>query len=345
MTRRSASWLNFEGKPMLYESIEKTKMILSSIHWPIYWSGELTGELVSIALLLCFVTLSNLELRFPKLAYTPWQKRLSYQTNISLFVLNSIVITVFSISTLLAIAERYSGSGLLSYLSTPALKALVSLLAIDLVLYLWHQACHRLEFLWLFHRVHHSDSSMNVSTAFRLHFVEIFATTCLKLLLIVTLGIDKMSVLAMETLILLCTMFHHTNTSFKYERMLGCFMIVPLLHRLHHATERSDHDHNYGTVFSFWDRLLGTLSLAEPERIGIKNSPPENVLNLLKFGFGWEAPVCINPPNLDLMIAEAAFYKAEKRNFCPGDELRDWLEAKSDILRERVINPQRNHFG
>ncbi len=319
---------------MLYELIVKIKMILSSTHWPIYWSGEFTGELVTLAFLLCFVTLSNLEIRFPKLAISRRQHRLSYQTNLSLFILNSIVITVFSVATLLTIAERYSGNGLLSYLSSPALKALLSLLAIDLMLYLWHQACHRFEFLWLLHRVHHSDSSMNVSTAFRLHFVEIFATTCLKVLLIVTLGIDKPLVLIAETLILLCTMFQHTNTRFKYERILGYFMIVPILHRLHHATERSDYDHNYGVIFSLWDKLLGTLSLAEPERIGIENCPPENVLNLLKFGFGWEAPVCIRPPNLDLMIAEAAFYKAEKRNFCPGDELRDWLEAKSDILRE-----------
>lgn len=95
---------------MLNELIEKTKIILSSSHRPIYWPGELTGELVTLALLLCFVTLSNLELRFPKLAYTPRQKKLSYETNISLFVLNSIVITVFSISTLLAVAERHSGS-------------------------------------------------------------------------------------------------------------------------------------------------------------------------------------------------------------------------------------------
>jgi sterol desaturase/sphingolipid hydroxylase (fatty acid hydroxylase superfamily) len=330
---------------MLYELIEKTKTILLNTHWPIYWPGELTGELVTLTLLLCFVTLSNLELRFPRLTYTSWQKRLSYQTNISLFVLNSIVITVFSVSTLLAIAERYSGNGLLSLVPNPLVKVLLSLLAIDLLLYIWHQACHRLALLWLFHRVHHSDSTMNVSTAFRLHFVEIFATTCLKVLLIVTLGIDKVLVLTLETLILLCSMFHHTNTRFKYERMLGCMIIVPSLHRLHHSSVRSEYEHNYGTVFSFWDRLFGTFSVAEPESIGIDNRPPENILSLIKFGFGWEAPVYSNPPNVDLMIAEAAFYKAEKRNFRPGDELRDWLEAKSEILRENVINPQQNRFG
>ena len=99
---------------MLYDLIEKTTMILSNSHWPTFLPSELTGELVTLALLVCFVTMSNLELRFPKLAYTLRQKRLSYETNISLCVLNSIVITVFSISTLLTVAERYSGNGLLS---------------------------------------------------------------------------------------------------------------------------------------------------------------------------------------------------------------------------------------
>ncbi|MDD5412476.1 MAG: DUF2934 domain-containing protein, partial [Methylobacter sp.] len=33
------------------------------------------------------------------------------------------------------------------------------------------------------------------------------------------------------------------------------------------------------------------------------------------------------------MITEAAYYKAEKRAFTPGNELRDWLEAKREIIR------------
>ena len=32
------------------------------------------------------------------------------------------------------------------------------------------------------------------------------------------------------------------------------------------------------------------------------------------------------------MIAEAAYYKAEKRGFYPGNDIRDWLEAKSEII-------------
>jgi sterol desaturase/sphingolipid hydroxylase (fatty acid hydroxylase superfamily) len=317
---------------MLNELIAKTTLTLSSASWS-SWPVELTGELVAFTLLICFVGLSNLEARFPKLYRPARQTRQSYQTNISLFVFNSLLMSVCSVSTLFIIAERYSSVGLLNYVSSPALKAVLGFLAVDLLLYVWHQACHRVDLLWIFHRVHHNDPYLNVSTAFRLHFVEILATNSLKALLIIFLGIDKMLVLTIETVITLCIMFHHTNISFKYECVLGRFMIVPFLHRVHHSTERSEHDSNYGAMLSVWDRLFGTLSEVEPKRIGIKGNSPQDLFNLIKFGFSLGTPTRVQPANLDAMIAEAAYYKAEKRNFYPGYNLRDWLEAKADISR------------
>lgn len=35
------------------------------------------------------------------------------------------------------------------------------------------------------------------------------------------------------------------------------------------------------------------------------------------------------------MIAEAAFFRAERRGFVPGGELDDWLQAEREI--ERVV--------
>jgi hypothetical protein len=88
-------------------------------------------------------------------------------------------------------------------------------------------------------------------------------------------------------------------------------------------------------VFSIWDRLFGTLTELEPAEIGIKNSSPQTVLGLVKFGFSPANPVPVYELDLSLksMIAEAAYYKAEKRAFTPGNELRDWLEAKREIIR------------
>lgn len=31
------------------------------------------------------------------------------------------------------------------------------------------------------------------------------------------------------------------------------------------------------------------------------------------------------------MIAEAAYYRAERRGFSPGNEMSDWLEAEADV--------------
>lgn len=42
----------------------------------------------------------------------------------------------------------------------------------------------------------------------------------------------------------------------------------------------------------------------------------------------------VTPEKRHRMIAEAAYYRAERRNFCGGEEesLRDWLEAEIDRL-------------
>ena len=35
------------------------------------------------------------------------------------------------------------------------------------------------------------------------------------------------------------------------------------------------------------------------------------------------------------MVAEAAYYRAQERNFHPGNELDDWLQAERDIDARR----------
>ncbi|HEX5460984.1 MAG TPA: DUF2934 domain-containing protein [Steroidobacteraceae bacterium] len=38
-----------------------------------------------------------------------------------------------------------------------------------------------------------------------------------------------------------------------------------------------------------------------------------------------------DPAHRHTMIAEAAYYRAEKRHFEPGHELDDWLQAEAEI--------------
>lgn len=293
------------------------------------------GELATVFLFGLFCLLSYFEFNSPREQLPLKPLRLSYKTNIGLLIFNSLLMSLLSVSSLFIIAQHYSGQGLLRYLPNPALQAILSFLTLDLLLYFWHRACHQFSGLWMFHRVHHNDLYLNTSTAFRIHFLELLFTNLLKAAYIIILGIDQLLVLINETLMTIFIMFHHSNISFKGEKLLGRVFIVPYLHLTHHSTERSEHDRNYGAALSLWDRLLGTLAETSPAAVGIKESSPQDFIRLITFGFSRltspdTQPV---PANLDNMIAEAAYYRAEKRNFMPGYELIDWLEAKKEIIK------------
>jgi sterol desaturase/sphingolipid hydroxylase (fatty acid hydroxylase superfamily) len=317
-------------------SIEFTSLI-TFVESYLTWISSLSGELATFSLLIAFVVLSAVELNYPVRNLPLKQLRQSYQANIGLFIFNSIVISLVSATPLAMLADRYSGQGLMSHIANPAWKALLSFVLLDLLLYCWHRISHSFDGLWMFHKVHHNDPYLNVSTAFRLHIVELLIITALKSAYIVLLGVDKTMVVTNETLLVLFIMFHHSNISFRGEKHVGRVIIAPYLHRAHHSTERNEHDNNYGAVFSIWDRLFGTFAEREPLEIGIKNNSPQTVFGLVKFGFTSASPAPEPVYELDLklksMIAEAAYYKAEKRAFKPGNELRDWLEAKREIIR------------
>ncbi|MCL7420136.1 MAG: sterol desaturase family protein [Methylobacter sp.] len=321
----------------------------------ITWAALTSGELATTALLVFFIILSTLEVSAPKEKLPSMGRRKSFQANINLFVFNSAALSLLPVSSLLLLAEQYSGNGLLSYIANPVWAAVLSFLLLDLMHYFWHKASHSFDCLWMFHKVHHSDPYLNVSTAFRVHFIELFIITALKAAYIILLGADKTTVLINETITTLFVMFHHSNITFRGEKLLGRLIIVPCLHRVHHSTERREHDRNYGFVLSIWDRLFGTCAELEPAGIGIKNNVPQDLLNLLKLGFTSDpAPAAPVPEHVKPMIAEAAYYKAKCRDFSPGHELYDWLEAERDILgvmykdslqrqpsrRQKLFNPK-----
>jgi sterol desaturase/sphingolipid hydroxylase (fatty acid hydroxylase superfamily) len=289
------------------------------------------GGIATYILTLFFVLFVIFEFCDPREKLLTKQLRQSYRANIELFVFNSVLMSLLSVPSLLVLAEKFADKGLLNYIPNPIWKAVLSFLAIDLLLYVLHKASHRFDCLWVFHKVHHNDPYLNVSTAFRIHFLEILIINAMKAMLIIALGIKGSLLFANEMIITFFTMMHHANISFRGEKFLGRAIITPYLHRVHHSTQRNEHDRNFGTVLSIWDRLFGTLAELKPTVIGLNGNSPQDLISLVKGGFTRNSSV--QPVNLDVMIAEAAYYKAEKRCFRPGNELRDWLEAKSEIIR------------
>ncbi len=204
----------------------------------------------------------------------------SYATNLFLMVFGDTMMSFLSVSSLVFVVAKYSDFGLLRGTSG-MFSFVISLVIFDLALYFWHRARHRSPFLWMFHQTHHSDLVMNTTTAFRLHFVEIFFTTIVKALFIIVVGISSDLVLLNEMIVVLCAMFHHTNISFRGEEWASCFMVVPYSHRVHHSTKPSEYHRNFGAIFSFWDRIFGTLVKTDPDEVGLKHLGEQSFFSIL----------------------------------------------------------------
>lgn len=292
------------------------------------WQLPSTEDACVFAVLLTFALLLVLEVRLGQ-GQRHGAARRSYLANFYTFLFNDTVMSLLSVSSLLVLAGHLYGRGLLSGVEQAWLKGFLTFVLLDLLFYGWHRANHTWDWLWRFHKVHHSDRYVNVSTAFRLHFMEVLLATLVKAAFIVAMGMDASHVAIAEAVTTLFVMFHHANISFRAERWLSRAFVMPYLHRLHHSVLRAEHDRNFGAVFSYWDRLFGTLDQREPFAIGLKYVPSMDFLELLRFGF---APNAVsNARQFDAMVAEAAYFRAEKRGFLPGFELHDWLEAEREI--------------
>lgn len=299
---------------MLKELNYSITLLQSYLTWLLNRSA---GELAAYFLLAFFVLFAALEFAHPKKKWPAKPLFQSYRANAGLFMFNSVLVSLLSLPSLLALAGQYADRGLLSHVADPVVRAMLAFLAIDLLLYALHRACHRFDCLWMFHKVHHNDAQLNVSTAFRIHFLEIVLIGLLKAAMIVVLGIDAGLLLANETLIVLFTMFHHANISFSGEQWLGRVIVTPYLHRVHHSTQRCEHDRNYGAVLSVWDRLFGTLAELEPAAVGVNGSSERDFPGLIRCGLTRHQE------------SGPTKRESERRGFRLASKHWDWLETEN----------------
>lgn len=141
--------------------------------------------------------------------------------------------------------------------------ALGALLLFDAWSYAWHRINHEIPFFWRFHRVHHSDPQMDVTTANRFHIGEIFFSSLFRIPLIALFGIYLWELVLYETLMFAVVQFHHSDVEIpeKVDRVIRAVIVSPNMHRVHHSRWQPETDSNYSSLFSFWDRLARTFRL------------------------------------------------------------------------------------
>jgi sterol desaturase/sphingolipid hydroxylase (fatty acid hydroxylase superfamily) len=80
--------------------------------------------------------------------------------------------------------------------------------------------------------------------------------------IILVLAIPLASVVVFELLLLLATVFHHSNLRLlpAFERFLSAIIVTPAIHWVHHHALRRDTDSNYSTILSVWDHMFASRS-------------------------------------------------------------------------------------
>ena len=186
-----------------------------------------------------------------------------WSNNLALVVIDTIILRLtFPILAVgLAVIAQDNGWGLFNIIGLDGWVAiLLSVIILDLVIYLQHVMFHAVPALWRLHRMHHADLAFDVTTGLRFHPIEILLSMVIKLAVVVALGPPAVAVLIFEVLLNATAMFNHSNVRLPEfaDRVLRLVVVTPDMHRVHHSVRPEETNSNFGFNLPWWDRLLGT---------------------------------------------------------------------------------------
>lgn len=214
-----------------------------------------------------FLTLAVLEVLSPRRHVQPVKAR-RWFTNIAILVIDSVLVRLLFRTAAVggALWAAQSGFGLFNIIAVPFWLAFAaSFVVLDFAVWLEHVASHKVPLFWRIHRMHHSDTDFDITTALRFHPLEIILSMAWKYLVVLALGAPALSVLVFEIVLNGTAMFNHSNLKLPIalDKWVRLFVVTPDMHRIHHSTDRRETDSNYGFNLPVWDRLFGTY-IAEP---------------------------------------------------------------------------------
>lgn len=175
-----------------------------------------------------------------------------------------LVLTNFALTSLSAfLAETMSRNriGLLAKLQSHHwILAFLGVAGLDLCAYFAHVFLHKIPLGWKFHRVHHSEMEVDVTTAFRQHPGETFWRTAWQCLGIAVLGLPFWIVAVYLSVSSVNALLEHANVRMndRFDKVLRLLIVTPNMHKIHHSRVIAESDSNYSNIFSIWDRLART---------------------------------------------------------------------------------------
>jgi sterol desaturase/sphingolipid hydroxylase (fatty acid hydroxylase superfamily) len=138
-------------------------------------------------------------------------------------------------------------------------QVVVAVVLGDLVVYWFHRACHRFDFLWRFHAVHHSSEHLDWLAAHREHPFDGVATQICMNFPAIALGVPVRHLAGIAVLRGVWAVFVHSNVRLPLGP-LKWILGAPELHHWHHAKLEGESRvvHNYANLAPYLDWIFGT---------------------------------------------------------------------------------------
>ncbi|MGI9366467.1 MAG: sterol desaturase family protein [Rhizobiaceae bacterium] len=221
---------------------------------------ESTVRLIAFALLFVVFALSEAVKPRRKLTVSKTNR---WFTNLAIVVLDSLIVRLIFPAAAVGVAfwASANGIGVFNLINAPFwIAVIVSFVVLDFAVWLSHVLSHKIPLFWRFHRMHHADRDIDVTTAIRFHPIEIVLSMIWKAAWVLVLGAPAAAVIIFETVLNGTAMFNHSNTRLSriMDQILRSFVVTPDMHRVHHSTNSDETDSNYGFNLPWWDKLFGT---------------------------------------------------------------------------------------
>lgn len=214
------------------------------------------------------------------------------------FTLTTAIIGFGLAGVLLAASDMVANNqfGLLYVVDLPLWgQLIVGVLLLDFIgAYLVHYTEHKVKWMWKFHLVHHSDTTVDVTTGLRHHPGETIFRIGFTILAVIIVGTPMWLIMVYQSLSVLFAHITHANIRMpkSADRVLSWLFVTPLMHKVHHHYTQPLTDTNFGNIFSIWDRIFGTFAQVEDTKslvygIDTHMDTKENddIVNLLKIPF------------------------------------------------------------
>jgi lathosterol oxidase len=223
---------------------------------------DIDMRFTALAIPLIYLAVAATE-RVPRLQFrrSPFL-RPSFLTDVGWYV-SAVLVTLAFGPIIEGLSRVVEASGIPTLASADlSLWILVPLAVVlyDLLTFASHVVLHRVGWLWRVHKVHHSSRVLDWLATTRAHVSEHLFRGIPTQVVLFAIGFPAEAVAIGLVIYAAFATLNHANLRFDLRFLEGVF-ITPRLHRLHHVPETTDK--NFAAVFSFWDRMAGSLILKD----------------------------------------------------------------------------------